>query len=149
MTESKKDPAVATEEARLERLSRARKARDERQQADERAGEDRLIEAEELSTALVGTLGERGVDFQIVSNPHGVFAIRKPDSQAIRIWEQASEKKKLSLEWMISYLRHYIEPKEKALLWCQVCAQRPGLLWATSTIFLELMGVDVHEQEKK
>ncbi len=148
MTEPKtKDPSEL-EADRLKRLAVAQKAREDRQQAEERAREDRLIEAEELAASLA-TLGTRGVDFQIVSNPHGVFAIRKPDSQAIRIWEQASEKKKLSLEWMISYLRHYIEPKDRGLLWCQISAQRPGLLWATSTVFLELMGVDVHEQEKK
>lgn len=137
---------VDPELTRQERLARAQKAREERAAAEERAREDRLILAEELSASLQGV---RGVDFQIVTNPHGVFAVTKPDSQAIRTWEMAPEKKKLSLEWMISYLRHYIVPKERSLEWCQICATRPGLLWDTSNAFLALMGVDVHEQEKK
>jgi hypothetical protein len=87
--------------------------------------------------------------------------VRKPDSRAIRNWEQADEKKKTNLEWMVGLLRHYIiepDPKRvpegstlspRGIEWAQACAPRPGLCWATSNAFVELMGVDIEAFQKK
>ena len=46
-------------------------------------------------------------------------------------------------------MRHYIEPKDKALPWAQTCAQRPGLCWQTAEEFVGLMGVDREAADRK
>ena len=125
------------------------KEADERETAEASEAEVRDLEAAELTAALVAKGQKSGHDFIVVKNRFGVFAVRQPDTKAIRVWEKADDKTKLSLEWQIGVLRHYIEPAEKALLWAQTSATRPGLCWATSNAFVELMGVDVDAVQKK
>lgn len=145
---------MALDEARRSRLAELRATDVDRETRETEAAEERELEARELAATLEQQGQKRDVDFKVVVNAiGGVYAIRKPDGKAIRNWEQASEKSKLSLEWMIGILKHYIiEPDERApgksLQWAQTCAQRPGLCWATSTAFVELMGVDVNAQKK-
>ena len=124
-------------------------------QAAQAEADERELEAEELAATLEAKGQKRGADFVVVSNRlGGVFALRRPDTRAIRNGENASDKNKLSLEWNIGLLRHYIvEPDEKApgkaLLWAQTSAQRPGLCWQTASAFVELMGVDVDSYNRK
>jgi hypothetical protein len=144
-TEEEKDPRAA----RLSKLEAHRKLERERQEKEQDESEGRELEAFELSDKLEATLGEPRKGFAIINNRAGVFAIRKPDTRAIRTWEHATDKQKLSAEWLIAYLRHYIEPKEKLQTWMALCAERPGLLWQTSDAFVELMFVDRGMLEKK
>ena len=133
---------MALDDKQKERLAELQKQRAESEQAETDRALERELAAEELAVKLAPALGKRGEDFAIISNRYGVFGLRKPDAQAIRNWERAEEKQKLSLEWQIGILRHYIEPKDTALPWAQTCAQRPGVCWQTAEAFVELMGVD-------
>jgi hypothetical protein len=126
------------------REARAKRAEEERDKADALE-----LEAFELEAKLEAKLGKSGEEFAIVNNRFGVFAVRKPDTRAIRNWERATDKEKLSIEWMLGLLRHYIEPTEKAIPWAQLGAQRPGLVWQTGEAFVELMGIDRSKLEKK
>jgi hypothetical protein len=138
------------DETKKERLEALRTARAARDKAAADAADERELAAEELHAALAGPDMVRGVDFEIVTNPFGVYAIRKPDNQAILNWDNATKGKKLSLDWQIGILRNYILPdKAKGIEWAQVAAQRPGLAWDTSNAFMRLMGVVVEETEKK
>jgi hypothetical protein len=143
------------DDTKRDRLAELRARDAERESKAQEDADVRELEARELQIALEEKGLKVNADFKVIVNPlGGVFALRKPDTRAIRNWENASEKQKLSLEWQIGLLRHYIvEPDEKApakaLLWAQTCAQRPGLCWQTSTAFVELMGVDVEAHQKK
>lgn len=133
-----------------DRLEEVRKRRAEREKAEQAAADARDLEAHELELLLEDELkGVRSEAFEIVNNRFGVFAIRKPDSQAIRNWERASEDKKASLEWQIGILRHYVCPAEKQIPWAQLAAERPGLCWQTAEAFVDLMGIDRSRLEKK
>lgn len=146
---------MALDDTQKERLAALRHARMEREAKERDEADARELEAEELAALLEGRGLKRDADFKIVANRlGGVFALRRPDMRAIRSWENAKEKDRLSLEWNVGLLRHYIvEPDDKAptraLLWAQTCAQRPGLCWETSTAFVELMGVDLDDKQKK
>lgn len=138
------------DDAKRARLAELRAAETERLAAEAEADEERELEERELAATLAATLGKRGVDFEIVSNKlGGVYGVRKPDTKAIRNWEQADEKKKTSLEWQIGLLRHYVEPEDKRLTWARTCAERPGLAWQTADAFVTLMGVDRDGLAKK
>lgn len=146
---------MALTEQQRERLAELRAADAERETKEQEAADERELEARELAVLLEGKGLKGGVDFKVIANSlGGVFAVKKPDTRAIRNWENAGEKQKLSLEWQIGLIRHYIiEPDDKAagkaLLWAQTCAQRPGLCWQTSNAFVELMGVDIESVQKK
>jgi len=146
---------MGLDEGRQSRLAELRALDAEREAKAQEAAEERELEARELAFSLEQKGLKEGHDFKVlVSAIGGVFAIRKPDGKAIRNWELASEKQKLSLEWQIGLLRNYIvEPDEKSptkgIQWAQLSAQRPGLCWKASTAFVELMGVDVEERQKK
>ena len=146
---------MALDETQRDRLAELRALNAERAARQSDQADERELEAEELAVTLEARGMKRDSDFKLIDNAlGGVYALRRPDTRAIRNWENASEKQKLSLEWQIGILRHYIlEPDEKApgkaLLWAQTCAQRPGLCWQTSTAFVELMGVDVESHQKK
>lgn len=146
---------MALDERQRDRLAELRASDAEREAKAQDDADARELEARELVLELEARGMKRDADFKVVSNPlGGVFALRKPDTRAIRNWESASEKQKLSLEWQIGILRHYIvEPDEKApgkgIVWAQTCAKLPGLCWQTSTAFVELMGVDVEAFQKK
>lgn len=135
--------------ARTERLVALRQKQAERDQAEKEAGDARELEALELVEVLEAKIGARDVEFAIVNNRFGVFAVRKPDTRAIKNWERASEKEKLSVEWQLGLIRHYIEPAEKAIVWLKLGAERPGLVWQTSEAFVDLMGIDRSKLEKK
>jgi len=135
-----------------------------RSQAERRKAAAEEAERRELDVArLVAKLEEpgpegpggvrvtprRGADFEIVDNPFGLFAVRKPDDHALLTWENAPEKKKLSTDWLSTYLRHYILPKERMIEWCQIGAQRPGLVIQTATAFLRMMGIATEDEAKK
>lgn len=161
---------MALTEQQRERLAALREKDAERDTASQDAADARELEGRELVLACEAKGWKEGHDFKIVSNPiAGVFAVRKPDARGIRTWENATEKQRLTLEWVISFLRHYIvgldeqpmpqagqKPEDgrplegaKGLVWAQASAQRPGLCWQTSRTFLELMGVDFEALEKK
>lgn len=131
------------DDTQREKLAEFRQKASERDTAEQEASDLRELESHELVATLETKGLKHGSDFEIINNRlGGVYAIRKPDGRAIRNWEQASEKNKLSLEWQIGLLRHYIEPQDKAVLWAQTCAQRPGLCWQTADRFVEMMSVD-------
>lgn len=138
-----------------ERLAELRQREAERGQADQDADDARELEALELGTAIEAKGLRRGVDFAIVSNRlGGVFALSRPTGKSIRAWELATEKQRLNLEWMIGFLRPMIvEPdgatEKRAIVWAQMCGQRPGLCWQTANAFVELMGVDREERDRK
>jgi hypothetical protein len=138
-----------------QRLAAHRQAEAEREASAQEEADLRELEAHDLAASLEGKHGKRGVDFEVINNAlGGVYAIRKPDTRANRNWEQASEKSRLSLEWMIGLLRHYIiEPDEKAPgkanQWMQACGARPGLCWQTAEKFVEMMGIDREAAQKK
>ncbi len=135
---------------RADRLAAHRQKQTERAGAETEAAEMRELEAFDLAESLEAKLGgARDVAFGIVNNRFGVFAVRKPDTRGVRTRQNASEKQRLSLEWEIAFLRHYIEPPEKAVLWMQTGAERPGLVWQTGEVFIALMGVDTSAREKK
>ena len=144
LTQEQKDRLA---QLREEEVSRAQDARDE--------ADLRELEARELTATLEARGLKRDAGFKVIVNARGgVFAVKKPDTRAIRNWENAADKDRLNLEWMIGLLRHYIvEPDEKAagkaLLWAQTCAHLPGLCWQTSAAFIELMGVDLEAAQKK
>lgn len=144
-----------TDEQRA-RLAALREGDAERALEAAEAADARELEVRELRALLEGRGLKDGVDFKVVDNKlGGTYAVKKPDSRAIRNWEQADDKKKQSLEWLIGLLRHYIvEPDEKtpgarATVWSQTCAQRAGLCWDTANAFVELMGVDVESHQRK
>lgn len=139
-----KDAAL---QARLEAMHTRRK---EQADQEEKAQELRQLEVFELEQKLEGELkGKRGVDFEIIDNRFGLFALRRPDTRAIRNWEQASDEKKQSLEWQTGVLRHYIYPSDQQIPWAQLATERPGLCWQTANAFVDLMGVDRSNLEKK
>lgn len=143
-----------TQEAR-DRLAELREQDVERSALAKESAEERELEARELGATLEARGLKRDLDFKVIDHAMcGVYAIRKPDGRAIRNWDNASDKEKLTLEWLIGIMRHYIiEPDEKApakaLQWAQMCGQRPGLCWTTSTAFIQLMGVDTEAHQKK
>lgn len=137
------------DEEKQKRLDALRTKREELALAEQQDADERELQAEELAATLEETIGKRGVDFAIVSNRFGVFALRRPDTQAIRNWERADDKKKLSLEWQIGLLKHYIVPESTSLLWAQTGAQRPGLVWQTSNEFVDLMGLHTDGGDRK
>jgi hypothetical protein len=142
--------------ARLEEL-RAKDA--DRDAAAQEAAEVREFEGRELSATLEGAGLVRGVDFEIVTNRIcGVYAIRKPDRQAMRNFDAADEKKKESTEWMIGLARHYVmDPAEpsatslskKGIEWAQKAAERPGLAWQTMRAFVSLMANEQGDLQRK
>jgi hypothetical protein len=147
---------MALDEQQRDRLAELRQASAVRATEARDESDARELEGEELAMALQAKGLKRDVDFAIINNPlGGVYALRKPDTRAIRNWESASDKQKLQLEWQIGILRHYIvDPDEKqegarGLVWAQNSALRPGLCWETSTAFVRLMGVDVEGLQKK
>lgn len=150
---------MAITDQQRERLAELRAADVDREAKKQEEADLLELEARELATTLEARGEVGGVDFKIIASTlGGVFAVRKPDGRAIRNWEQASEKQKLSLEWQIGLLRHYIvEVDEKApggagargIVWAQKCAGRPGLCWATSAAFVELMGVELDSSQRK
>lgn len=138
-------------DAPADRLEELRKAKAQRADKEKEAEEARELEALELEEKLRGELGgERGVAFEIINNRFGVFGLKRPDTRAIRNWEQATEKQKVSVEWQVGLLRHYIVPQERGLVWAQTVGDnRPGLLWQTADAFVDLMGIDRAALEKK
>jgi hypothetical protein len=146
---------MALSEQQRERLYELRAKDTENQAKAQEDAEEREFMARELVVSLEARGLKRDSDFKVVDNAlGGLFAVRRPDTRAIRNWESSTDKQKQNLEWMIGLLRHYIiEPDEKApakaLLWAQTCAQRPGLCWQTSSAFVELMGVDLEAAQKK
>lgn len=166
---------MALDDKQRERLAELRAAETDRQARAQEESEALELEALELRAALESVGLKEGSDFKIVVNAlGGVYAVRKPDTRAIRNWENATQKQQLNLEWVISLLRHYILmpgevaiPKaahgqsapemapgvrpegSRGIEWSQMCAQRPGLCWQTLRAFLELMGVDIEGAEKK
>ena len=146
---------MALTDQQRERLYELRAKDAELATAAQEEADSREYAVRELVLSLEAKGAKRDADFKIIDNTlGGLYALKKPDTRAIRNWENASEKQKLSLEWQIGLLRHYIiEPDEKAagksLLWAQTCAQRPGLCWQTSAAFVELMGVDLESNQKK
>jgi hypothetical protein len=135
-----------------ERLEELRKSASQRQADEQDAADARELEAEELAAKLEAQGLVRGADFEVINNRlGGVYAVRRPDSRALRNWEAADEKKKGNSEWQIGLIRHYIvdpegtDPKaqgSRGIVWAQTCAQRPGLLWQTTNAFIDLMSVD-------
>jgi hypothetical protein len=146
---ARRTTTMALDEKQKERLAHLEREADERATEDASEAEVRKLDAAELTASLVAKGMKPRHDFIVVNNRFGVFAVRQPDTKAIRVWEKADDKTKLQLEWQIGVLKHYIEPVDKALLWAQTCATRPGLCWATSNAFVELMGVDVDAVQKK
>lgn len=142
-------PAPKLSEEQAKRLEELRTVREKREAAEAQAAEIRELEAEELALTLETQGGRRGEDFEVLTNRFGVFAITKPDTQAIRNWEKAVDAQKASLEWQIGILRHYIVPMDRQLVWAQTCATRPGLCWQTAEAFVDLMGIDRSRLEKK
>jgi hypothetical protein len=141
---------MALTEEQKSQLEKFREARAAKDQAEQDATELREFERESLVAELEKTLGKENVDFKIIDNPFGLFAIRKPDLKAIRNWEQAPEAKRTNLEWAISLLRHYIAPESKSIEWCQIGGNgRPMLIWHTANAFVELMGLDKTAAGKK
>ena len=142
-----------------ERLAELRAQDIEREAKKQEEADLRELEARELVLNLEDKGLKRDIDFKIVSNPiGGVYALRKPDTRAIRNWEQASDKQKLSLEWQIGLIKHYIvDPDEKdptaqdkrGIAWAQMCGARPGLCWQTVNAFGELMGMDIEGTQRK
>lgn len=142
-TPTQEEPA---EVLRRERLQKARKKNDDHAAAKRRELEDREIEVAELTEKLeVSTKGKRGTDFEVVSTPFGVYGIRKPDHQAVTNWDKATNEKRLSLDWQIGLLRHYIlpDPNVDGIAWAQQGALRPGIVWETAAAFTALMGAEV------
>jgi len=150
---------MALDEAKKERLAKLRAEEAERQTREQEEADERELEALELTAALEGRGQKRGVDFVVINNRAGVFALKKPDTGAIRRWEAAKEKERLSLEWQIGFLGKYIvELDEQAvkagrppqgLTWQQTSQKFPGLCWQTANAFVDLMAVDRSETEKK
>lgn len=147
---------MALDEKQRERLAELRMASTNREAAEQDEADARELEGEELAATLEAKGLKRKVDFAIVVNRlGGVYALRKPDARAIRNWESASEKQKISLEWAIGLVRHYIIDADgqaagsRGIAWAQMCAQRSGLCWQTTTAFVELMGVDIEAIQKK
>jgi hypothetical protein len=135
------------DEAKKERLAEVRKLAAEREQAARDAADLLELEAEELHLKQSGT---RGVDFEIIKNRFGCFAVKKPDDRAIAAWDRQTPEKKLETDWIITWLRHYILPDAaEGVRWAQIAAQRPGLAWETANAFLALMGVSRDEAAKK
>jgi hypothetical protein len=150
LDEEKERADAEAKRVKADRLAELRQKRGEAEAAEAQAADDRELAAEELAIVLEQKLGgKRGEAFQVINHRFGVFALRKPDTRAIRNWEQANEKQRMNLEWMIGLMRHYIEPSDKSLTWAQVCADRPGLCWHTGNIFVELMGADQAAIAKK
>ena len=83
---------MALDDKAKERLAELRAAQYDREQAKAEKAEELELEALELAAKLETSIGKRGEDFAIIQNAFGVFAIRKPDAQAIRNWERAGEK---------------------------------------------------------
>jgi hypothetical protein len=136
------------EDAQREKLA-AMRAKRQKAEADElEAREQRELEAGELADKLELEGQKRGEDFEIIVNRFGVFAIRKPDHQAITSWDRASNEKKLSLDWQIGILRHYIVSDDGGVRWAQIAAVRPGVCWDTAAAFAKLMGVEADETGK-
>lgn len=141
------DRLTADEERKLEQV---RRARAEQEEARERASARRELAEYELEERLTGELkGPRGEAFEIVSSRVGVFGVRKPDTQAVRTWEKASDDKKFSHEWQISFLRHQIVPEDRQVAWMQLASSWPVLASETATAFVVLMGLDRSAIEKK
>lgn len=139
------------DEVKKERLRVLREAQVDLEKAEKEATDERELEALELQAKIVAeTKGVRGRDFAIVNNVFGVFAVRKPDAQAIGNWDRARDEDRLSLEWQIALLRNYIFPdKARGIEWAQIASDRPGLVWETANAFLELMGVSKSAVSKK
>ena len=82
-------PAPKLSEEQAKRLEQLREVREKREAAEAQAAEIRELEAEELALTLETQGGRRGEDFEVLTNRFGVFAIKKPDTQAIRNWENS------------------------------------------------------------
>src|SRR5579872_7418877 len=122
------------DDAKKERLAELLRLKQERELQEEAAAEERQLAAEELAASLEGPpesgkFGTRGEDFEVICHRYGVWAVRKPDGQAIATWDRVDEKKRWSVDWAPQFLRNYILPsKEEGLKWQTVCGQRPGLI---------------------
>jgi hypothetical protein len=139
------------DDVQRKRLEELLKAKADKQAKQDEADQLRQLEEEELSVKLEQELGgPRGDAFEVINNRFGgVFAIKRPDVQAIRNWEKADEKKKVNTEWQIGLMRHYIAPAEKQIAWAQVCADRPAVCWQTAEAFVTLMGIDRRQLDSK
>jgi hypothetical protein len=130
------------------KLEKHREAKLEADKVAADAADLKELEVYELKEKLA-SLGKENEDWRIINNPFGLFAVKKPDARAIKTFENAKDKDKISLEWNIAYLRHYIVPDDRVTVWMQTCGTRAGLAWQTMNEFLKLMGVESADNEKK
>lgn len=130
------------DEKETARLQAFRNKQAEAENASQENAERRELEIFDLVETLEKDFGKRGEGFEIVDNPYGLFAVKRPDTQATRNWEKATDAQHGDSTWNIGLLKHYIIPADRQLAWAQLAAERAGVWWQTAGEFVKLMGLD-------
>lgn len=143
------NPTDMTPAEELAQLRKEAALREEERQADEDARE---LEELRLDAKLSAEMGKRGIDYEIVNTPFGVWGVRKPDAKGLQQWDRAVDAKEVSNERLAGILRHYIVPEDKALDFHRVATDRPGIARGQGSVgmaFLALSGHVRFEGQKK